>query len=419
MQAGFQFLPKRNGSAAQSAQQRQAAQKRKQQGFAIQCAKGKKPQDAHIRYNKILSLAPQALRLASALSCCRQTAPAAEHALARYTIRSGIAPSYIDISSYIDIFYNNSFAEEKALQGVKSMNIARRITVSEKPFYSLEFFPPKEEKDWPAFFATVEQLRSIDPLFVSVTYGAGGSTQHNTLALAGKLKEMRLETMTHLTCVGADKAKIAAFLRDLRAGGVENVLALRGDPPQGQHADWGRAVFRYASDLVRFVREQDPLMGLAVAGYPAAHPESATFRADRDHTCEKIRAGADFVITQLFFDVREYEDFVRSLRAQGIRIPVIPGVLPIQSLESVRRILALCGANIPGKLYLELEAAHTRGGAAAVKETGIAFAVHQIRRLLEFGAPGIHLYTLNRASTCLRIVEEAGCAATSRARPCP
>jgi methylenetetrahydrofolate reductase (NADPH) len=288
------------------------------------------------------------------------------------------------------------------------MNIARQIAAAEKPFYSLEFFPPKEEKDWPDFFAAVEQLQSIRPLFASVTYGAGGSTQNRTLALAAKLRKMRLETMVHLTCVGADKVKIAAFLRELRDAGVENVLALRGDPPHGQSVDWDTSVFRYAADLVRFVREQDPLMGLAVAGYPAAHPESATFSADREHTCDKIRAGADFVITQLFFDVREYEDFVRYLRAKGITTPVIPGVLPIQSLESVRRILALCGANIPGKLYLELEAANELGGADAVKEAGIAFAVRQIRRLLEFGAPGIHLYTLNRASTCLRIVEEVG-----------
>jgi methylenetetrahydrofolate reductase (NADPH) len=288
------------------------------------------------------------------------------------------------------------------------MNLARHIATAGTPFYSLEFYPPKEKKDWPAFFQTVTELRSIGPLFASVTYGAGGSTQDNTLALAGKLRELGLETMAHLTCVGADKAKIAAFLRDLRAVGVENVLALRGDPPQGQQVDRDKAFFRYAADLVRFVREQDPLMGLAVAGYPAAHPESVTFRADREHTCDKIRAGAEFVITQLFFDVREYEDFVSYVRAQGIRVPIIPGVLPIQSLESVRRVLALCGANIPGKLYLELEAANARGGAAAVKEAGIAFAVRQIKALLEFGAPGIHLYTLNRASTCLRIVEETG-----------
>ncbi|MDR0465768.1 MAG: methylenetetrahydrofolate reductase, partial [Deltaproteobacteria bacterium] len=188
------------------------------------------------------------------------------------------------------------------------MNIARQIASAASPFYSLEFYPPKEEKDWPAFFATVEQLRVIRPLFVSVTYGAGGSTQNATLALAGKLEAMKLETMAHLTCVGADKERIAAFLLELRAAGVENVLALRGDPPQGRSVDWDKAAFRHAVDLARFVREQDPLMGLAVAGYPAAHPESVTFSADREHTCAKIRAGADFVITQLFFDVREYED---------------------------------------------------------------------------------------------------------------
>jgi len=286
------------------------------------------------------------------------------------------------------------------------MNIARQIAAAGTPFYSLEFFPPKEEQGWSAFFAAVQQLQRIRPLFASVTYGAGGSTQKNTLALAGKLREMRLETMVHLTCVGADEAKIAAFLSALRAAGVENVLALRGDPPQGQHVDCDKATFRHAADLVRFIRKQDPLIGIAVAGYPAAHPESPTFSADREHTCEKIRAGADVVITQLFFDVREYEDFVRYVRARGITAPVIPGVLPIQSLESIRRILSLCGANIPGKLYLELEAANERGGADAVKEAGIAFAVRQIKALLAFGAPGIHLYTLNRAATCLRIVDE-------------
>jgi len=288
------------------------------------------------------------------------------------------------------------------------MNIARKMAAAEKAFYSLEFFPPKDAQDWPAFFVAVEQLQRIHPLFASVTYGAGGATQHTTLALAEKLSAMHLETMAHLTCVGADRAKIAAFLRDLRAAGVDNVLALRGDPPQGQHVDWNKAAFRHAVDLVRFVREQEPEMGLAVAGYPAAHPESATFSEDREHVRDKILAGADFVITQLFFDVREYEDFVRSLRSKNITVPVIPGVLPIQSLESMRRILSLCGANIPGKLYLELEAANERGGASAVKEAGIVFAVSQIKRLLEFGAPGIHLYTLNSASTCLRIVEEVG-----------
>ena len=287
------------------------------------------------------------------------------------------------------------------------MKIIEKIAAAGKRFYSLEFFPPKEKGARHGFFTTVERLQRINPLFVSVTYGAGGGTQENTLTFAGELRAMDLEPMAHLTCVGAERRHIREFLRKLRALGVENVLALRGDPPRDQTTGT-HGEFRYAEDLVRAVRTEDPDMGIAVAGYPAAHPESSTFSGDTDHACAKIRAGADFVITQLFFDAREYEDFTRRLRERGIPVPVVPGVLPIQSLESVRRILSLCGANIPGKLYLELEAADKQGGAEAVKEAGIVFAVRQIRRLWEFGAPGIHLYTLNRASTCLRIVEEAG-----------
>ncbi len=309
-------------------------------------------------------------------------------------------PIYIDISSYPDIFIPS--------HGRKHVKIIDKIAAATKPFYSLEFFPPKDRADWPGFFDTVERLRAVNPLFASVTYGAGGGTQDNTLALTAKLREMDLEPMAHLTCVGADTGRIRDFLHRLREAGAQNILALRGDPPQGKTVDWKAAPFCCAADLVRAVRGEDPGMGVAVAGYPAAHPESPTFSEDRRHTCDKIRAGADFVITQLFFDVREYEDFVRRLRADGIQAPVIPGVFPVQSLESVRRILSLCGANIPGKLYLELEEADRRGGAAAVKEAGIAFAVRQIKNLRAFGAPGIHLYTLNRASTCLRIVEEAG-----------
>jgi methylenetetrahydrofolate reductase (NADPH) len=296
--------------------------------------------------------------------------------------------------------------ESSEKEGV--LKIIDKIAASKDNFYSLEFFPPREESDWPSFFSIAERLRSVNPLFASVTYGAGGGTQDNTLRVAGRLREMGFETMAHLTCVGADRERVRVFLRGLRAAGIDNVLALRGDPPRGCAVDREKAVFRCAADLVRAVREEEPGMGVGVAGYPSAHPESSTFSGDLRHTCEKIRAGADFVITQLFFDAREYEDFVRRLRAAGLDTPVIPGVLPIRNLESVRRVLSLCGSNIPGKLYLELEEADRRGGAEAVKEAGIAFAVRQIKSLRAFGAPGVHLYTLNRASTCLRIVEEAG-----------
>jgi methylenetetrahydrofolate reductase (NADPH) len=289
------------------------------------------------------------------------------------------------------------------------VKIRDSIAASTRPFYSLEFFPPKERENWPGFFATVERLKALNPLFASVTYGAGGSTQDNTLEITSHLKNvMGLEPMAHLTCVGATRERIADYLRRLREVNVDNVLALRGDAPKGQDIDWDTAEFRYAADLVRFTRSEQPDMGVGVAGYPAAHPESPSFASDLRHTADKVNAGADFIVTQLFFDVREYFDFVERLRAMGVDKPVLPGILPIQSLESVRRILSLCGANIPGNLYLELEAANEKGGAEAVKEAGIAFAQRQIRALLDGGAPGIHLYTLNRADTCLRIAEAVG-----------
>ena len=178
--------------------------------------------------------------------------------------------------------------------------------------------------------------------------------------------------MAHLTCVGAEPQAISDFVSHLRAAGVHNVLALRGDAPRGvSDWDWNAGHFHNARDLVRFLRSEHPDLGIGVAGYPAPHPDAATFASDRAYLADKLRAGADFVITQLFFDVREYESLVSSLRAAGLETPVIPGILPIQSFDSLRRVLSLCGANIPGKLYLELEAAHNEGGVEAVREAGL------------------------------------------------
>ena len=190
--------------------------------------------------------------------------------------------------------------------------------------------------------------------------------------------------------------------------GVDNVLALRGDPPADRSWHWEEAYFQHAADLVRFVRKHQPNMGIGVAAYPAPHPESTTFAEDRRYTAEKLRAGADFAVSQLFFDAREYVELVAQLRAQGITTPVIPGILPVQSFDSLRRMLSLCGANIPGKLYLALEKAHEDGGPEAVRAAGIDYAVTLIRRLLDSGAPGVHLYTLNRAEMCLRLMDAVG-----------
>ena len=288
------------------------------------------------------------------------------------------------------------------------MHIGKMIRELSAPFYSLEFFPPSDTAQLPDFYATVDRLRALNPLFASVTYGAGGARQQNTLAVTAELARRGITAMAHLTCVGAEPQSIAAFLHDLQASGVNNVLALRGDPPADKPWDWNKAHFRHASDLVAFAREQQPDLGIGVAAYPAPHPESPTFADDRRCTAEKMRAGADFALTQLFFDAREYEDLVSHLRGQGITTPVIPGIMPIQSFDSLRRVLSLCGANIPGKLYLALEKANNDGGAEAVRQVGLDYAVRQIRSLLDAGAPGIHLYTLNKADMCLRLAEAVG-----------
>lgn len=276
------------------------------------------------------------------------------------------------------------------------------------PFYSLEFFPPKEREQWPSFFATLEALHSLNPLFASVTYGAGGSTQSHTLEIAGRIAEMGITPMVHLTCVGATSQSIRDYLDRLRADGITNILALRGDVPKGQAVRWEECPFTYASDLVRFVRRYAPDFGIGVAAYLTPHPESASFAEDREAALFKLEQGSDFAVTQLFFDHREYFEYVEQMQGLGVTRPILPGVLPVPSFATLRRVLALSGCNIPAKLYLALEEADRTGGPVAVKEAGIAFAVGQIRRLLDGGAPGIHLYTLNQAETCLRIAQEVG-----------
>ncbi len=287
------------------------------------------------------------------------------------------------------------------------MKIIDRI-MSGGPFYSLEFFPPKDRAQWPGFLETVDSLRALEPLFVSVTYGAGGGTRENTLDLTARLAEGGLVPMAHLTCVGATSDSIREFLSGLRAVGVRDILALRGDPPKDRPVRWEDGEFVYASDLVRFVNSEFPEFGVGVAAYLTPHPESSSFAADRKATATKLGAGSDFAVTQLFFDPREYFEYVEQMRRLGVAKPILPGVLPIQSLESIRRVLSLSGCNIPAKLYLAVEEADRKGGAEAVKEAGIAFAAEQVRRLIDGGAPGVHLYTLNKAETCLRIADAVG-----------
>ena len=290
------------------------------------------------------------------------------------------------------------------------MRIGTLLSQQTKPFVSFEFFPPAEESQLPAFYAVVKELQKMNPLFVSVTYGAGGSKQDKTLAVTRELVRMGLTTMAHLTCIGATEESIRSFLEALQEAGVDNVLALRGDPPRNTEWKPQSLFFRHASDLVRCIRLAYPSMGIAVAAYPTPHPESASYAEDRHRTAEKLAQGADFAITQLFFDVREYVAMVERLRANHCSQPIIPGILTIQSFAGLRRILSLSDAHIPGKLYLALEEADAKGGASAVREAGIRFAADEITRLLDAGAPGVHLYTLNRADICTELCERTGLA---------
>ncbi len=287
------------------------------------------------------------------------------------------------------------------------MRIGNLIAERSKPFVSLEFFPPAEAAMLPDFYDVVSRLTRLHPLFASVTYGAGGSGQDKTLGVTAHLVQMGITTMAHLTCVGASEQRLSSFLKSLKDAGVDNVLALRGDPPKNGTFIPEDSSFGHASDLARFIARKDPSMGIAVACYPTPHPESASFATDRTHTAEKLKL-ADFGVTQLFFDVREYFALVSELRFRGVEKPVIPGILTVQSFASLKRILSLSGASIPGKLYLSMEEADRKGGAQSVREAGIVFAARQIRQLLDGGAPGVHLYTLNRADICLELMDRVG-----------
>lgn len=286
------------------------------------------------------------------------------------------------------------------------MKIAHKLD-ADRQFISVEYFPPKEKAEWPAFFQVVDRLAQLQPLFASVTYGAGGSTQNDSLEIVSRMqRDHGLETLAHLTCVGAESSRLTAFLDGLTSAGVSNVLALRGDLPKDAPADaLTTSPLLYASDLVSFIRKTHPEMGIGVAAYPETHPESTAAESDLGYLKLKMDLGGDFAITQLFFDNALYFDFVAKARARGISKPIIPGILPVVSLKVIKRIVSLCGATIPPEFMAKLEEADQQGGAAAVQKVGIEHARKQAEGLLAGGAPGVHLYTLNRAEAILEITD--------------
>jgi methylenetetrahydrofolate reductase (NADPH) len=283
------------------------------------------------------------------------------------------------------------------------MKIIDKLT-SENPAFSFEFFPPKDQAGVDQLFQTVQELRSYAPTYVSVTWGAGGSTRGLTIDLVTRIKrELGIEAMAHLTCVGATRDDIAGILNQLAASGVENVLPLRGDPPKGEarfvKTEGG---FAHAAELVRFTRANHDFC-LAAACYPEKHPEASSAGEDLMHLKEKVDAGADFLVTQLFFDNRDYFSFVERARAVGIDSKIIAGIWPITNLGQIQRITGMCGASIPASLLARLDAA--KGDPERVRAIGVSHAIEQCRELVARGVPGIHFYTLNRSRATVDILD--------------
>jgi methylenetetrahydrofolate reductase (NADPH) len=278
------------------------------------------------------------------------------------------------------------------------MKIRELFQTPGRRVFSFEFFPPKTDQGVINLERTIRELSDLEPAFVSVTYGAGGSTREKTVDLVQWIqREARITAMAHLTCVGATKDEIGGVLERLTGAGIENIMALRGDPPAGQEqfvrTEGG---FGYANDLISFIRDRyGARVSVGGAGYPEGHVECRDLDRDIANLKRKVDAGTDFVVTQLFFDNRVYFDFVARARKAGITVPIVPGIMPIRNLASVERMTKLGGASIPATLFAELD--RCRADDAAVSALGVAHATAQCVELLHGGAPGIHFYTLNQS----------------------
>lgn len=284
---------------------------------------------------------------------------------------------------------------------IKDFYQRQKLTVS------FEFFPPKTEEAETRLFETVAELKSLHPSFVSVTYGAMGTTRANTLRIVSRIKnEIGIEVAAHLTCVGHTRQEIETVLEDLAKRGIENIVALRGDPPKGETEFRPVANgFRYASELVSFIRQGRfaNSFSLAVAGYPEGHVECKDKVKDLEHLKIKVNGGADCVITQLFFDNRDYFDFVSRARKVGIKIPIIAGIMPVTHGPQIQRFASMCGSKIPK----EMEEAILKFGddQASVEAYGIDYAAKQCEALIRGGVPGLHFYTLNKSKATRKIYE--------------
>jgi methylenetetrahydrofolate reductase (NADPH) len=283
------------------------------------------------------------------------------------------------------------------------MLVKEILNSAAKPVFSFEFFPPKKDEEWETLFETIAALSPLNPSYVSVTYGAGGSTRSRTHNLVTKIqKETGLTVVSHLTCICSDKEETGTILENYREHGINNVLALRGDKPAGI-ASMAEAVkdFPYAIDLIRFIKKEYPDFGVGVAGFPEGHPETPNRLKEIEYLKEKVDAGADYIVTQLFFDNRDYFDFVERCALAGISVPIIPGIMPITTRKGMIRMSELAlGARIPSRLLKQILDAENDDDVASI---GIEWATKQVQELIDHHIKGIHFYTLNMADATLKI----------------
>lgn len=280
--------------------------------------------------------------------------------------------------------------------------------------FSFELFPPKSEEAAEQLFATISDLSPLELAYVSVTYGAGGSTRDLTHDLVVRIqKETDLTVVSHMTCVGSTREEIHSILETYAASGIENILALRGDPPQG----WGTfkpvpGGFSYAAELVAFIRKHFPKMGIGVAGFPEGHPETPNRLREMDYLKAKVDAGADYICTQLFFDNREFYDFCERCELVGIRVPVVAGIAPVTSLKLMERMAEVsAGTRFPARFIKAIQRAESEDHVGKV---GIHWATEQVRDLIDHNVKGIHLYTLNKSNATRQIYDSLGVTSTRR-----
>src|SRR5437763_421805 len=270
------------------------------------------------------------------------------------------------------------------------------------PTISFEFFPPKSEEGFAALYRTIDELHPLKPSYVSVTYGAGGSTRQKTVDLVSRIQnELKIRSMAHLTCVGHTAEEIGAILDQLWDSGIRNVLTLRGDPPAGQSQFTATPRgFGFANELAAFARNRHDFC-IGVAGYPEGHPQCLNKTRDLENLKKKIDAGGNFVVTQLFFDNAEFYRFRDRARSMGINVPIVAGIMPITNVGQIKRFVSMCGAKIPHRLLQKLEGIES--DPAAVHEMGIEYCAMQCADLLFNDVEGLHFYTLNKSKATVDV----------------